>query len=413
MIVASILNIGDELLIGQVVDTNSVYIAQQLNNIGVGIVEKMAVGDKLDVIIRGLTICSDQANVIIITGGLGPTSDDITKPALCNFFNTTLTTHQPTLLHLKHLFENVYKKIMPPINNNQALVPDCAEVLFNEIGTAPGLAFYKNEKYYFALPGVPEEMKYLMNNHVIPKIIKLSSHQKIHHKTLLTFGIGESSLATTLTDFEKELPHNISLAYLPELLSVRLRLTAQGTKANIENELEEQFKKIQLPIKKYIIATKDTTLVEVIQELLEQKNITVSIAESCTGGNVSALLTKRAGISKVFKGSIVCYHNELKKNLLGVSSAILETYGPVSKETVSIMAQEIRQRTHTDYGLAISGIMGPTGSTAQTLVGTVWIAISNAVQTDAYCHHLQFTRDKNIYISSLLAINHLREFILQ
>ena len=280
---ATIITIGDELLIGQVIDTNSAYIAQSLNRIGVGVKNRIAVGDAKNDIVEALTNAAKSSQIVILTGGLGPTADDITKPLLNEFFGGKLVIHQPTLDHITDIFVNRHKRPMIERNRKQAEVPDVCEVLFNETGTAPGMLFKKEGVYFFSLPGVPHEMRYLTDNHVIPTIVKNFTTSPIIHRTLLTAGIGESFLSELIADFENNLPENIKLAYLPNFGMVRLRLTATGLAENeLKISIEEQFAQLKLAVADHLVTDEDENMEVVVGKLLKAKNQTVATAESCT-----------------------------------------------------------------------------------------------------------------------------------
>jgi nicotinamide-nucleotide amidase len=411
--IASIITIGDELLIGQVIDTNSAFIAQELNKIGVSIKNRVAVGDNFNDIWQALDEQSKIANFIIITGGLGPTADDITKPLLCQYFNGEMVMHQPTLQHLEYLFKEVLKRPMIDRNTQQALVPNVCNVLLNQVGTAPGMMFTKNETTYFALPGVPSEMKWLMNNCVLDIISKKASAAFILHKTAVTFGLGESFIAEKLIEFEKSLPNNIKLAYLPNNALLRLRLTGQGVdKEILSQQLNNLFNNLIDTLKEHIIYNEDATLEQIVANLLTSKNQTISTAESCTGGYIASLFTKNAGASQYFKGGIVSYSNQMKNSVLQVPTQTLETQGAVSEATVIAMATQCLQLCNTTYSLAVSGIMGPDGGTFEKPVGTVWMAVASQSITKTKKIQLRYNRQKNIEHTCQQVVNMIRELIV-
>lgn len=412
---ATIITIGDELLIGQVIDTNSAFIAQALNKIGVVVKHRIAVGDNKEDIVAALDTYSPKANIIILTGGLGPTADDITKPLLCQYFNGTMQLHQPTLEHIENLFTKVFKRTLPLLERNrkQAEVPSTCTVLKNNIGTAPGMLFSKNGVLYFSLPGVPAEMKLLVQNHVIPTIQQNFSLGHILHKTLLAANIGESVLAERLINFEAQLPTHIKLAYLPNYSLVRLRLTGYSiNKENIEQELETLFIQLQKQVQDVMIANEDLALQEVIAQLLTQRNQTVCTAESCTGGYIAHLLTQKSGASNYYKGSVVSYSNQAKQNILQVTKETIETVGAVSQETVEQMAKASLQLVQTNYSIAVSGIMGPNGGTAEKPVGTVWIAVASANKLISKKFNFRWDRERNINFTAVNAFLLLRELIV-
>ena len=410
---ASIITIGDELLIGQVIDTNSAYIAQSLNKIGVTVTKRIAVGDDKNAILDALSNTSKQSNIVIITGGLGPTADDITKPLLNEYFGGKLVIHQPSLDHITDIFLNKYKRPLIERNIKQAEVPDVCEVLFNENGTAPGMLFEKEGVLYFSLPGVPHEMKGLVDKYVISKIKQSFKTPSIVHRTLLTTGLGESFLAEIIADFENALPSHIKLAYLPNFGMVRLRLT--GTSDN-ENELitnmEAVFAELKVKVQAYLVTDKDEAMEVVVGGLLRSNNQTVATAESCTGGYIGHLLSKHAGSSQFYTGGIISYDNRIKTEFLDVSTEILHTVGAVSKEAVEQMAVAVRAKMNTDYGVSVSGIMGPSGQTDEKPLGMVWIGVANKEKVYSKVLYLRFDRSRNIEVTATQAINLLRLLII-
>ena len=410
---ASIITIGDELLIGQVIDTNSAYIAQSLNKIGVTVSNRIAVGDDKNAILDALSNTSKLSNIVIITGGLGPTADDITKPLLNEYFGGKLVIHQPSLDHITDIFLNKYKRPLIERNIKQAEVPDVCEVLFNENGTAPGMLFEKEGVLYFSLPGVPHEMKGLVDKYVISKIKQSFKTPSIVHRTLLTAGLGESFLAEIIADFENALPSHIKLAYLPNFGMVRLRLT--GTSDN-ENELitnmEEVFAELKVKVQAYLVTDKDEAMEVVVGGLLRSNNQTVATAESCTGGYIGHLLSKHAGSSQFYTGGIISYDNRIKTEFLDVSTEILHTVGAVSKEAVEQMAVAVRAKMNTDYGVSVSGIMGPSGQTDEKPLGMVWIGVANKEKVYSKVLYLRFDRSRNIEVTATQAINLLRLLII-
>lgn len=413
---ASIITIGDELLIGQVIDTNSAFIAQELNKIGVPIKHRLAVGDGYDDIWNALDEESKHADIILITGGLGPTADDITKPLLCNYFGGKMVLDEPTLEHVKYLFEKVFNRQGPLLERNrkQAEVPDVCTVLKNEKGTAPGMLFEKNGIIFIAMPGVPFEMKWITTNHVIPIIKEKFNTGFIEHRTLLTQGIGESMLAELIKDWEEKIPSNIKLAYLPNHGMVRLRLTGNSfDEAALNKELDNQFSQLKVLVKDNLITDEDIPMEQVVAKLLKERRQTLATAESCTGGHIASLFTAHAGASSFFTGSVVCYDNRIKTDLLGVSHEILTTVGAVSEETVKLMATNIIKLMHTDYSIAVSGIMGPGGATDEKPVGQVWIAVANKEKVIAQQFNFRFDRARNIHTTAINAINLLRKLMLE
>jgi nicotinamide-nucleotide amidase len=412
MINASIITIGDELLIGQVIDTNSAWMAQELNKIGIKVSKRIAVGDNSDNIWSALDQESIDSDIIFITGGLGPTADDITKPLLCKYFNGELMLHKETLDHVTNLFENIFKRPLTERNIKQAEVPNTCKVIFNKRGTAPGMWFEKNGKIFVSLPGVPFEMKGLMTDEVIPKIKSLKSLSPILHRTLVTFGIGESMLADMIQDFELALPHQVKLAYLPNHGIVRLRLTASGNDVDqISTILNERFSKLKDLVHEFLIADEDITMQNIVGKLLQQKNKTLATAESCTGGYLSHLITAIPGSSKWFNGAIVAYSNDVKESLLFVNQNTIKENGAVSESVVKEMALGLLKQTQSDYAIAVSGIMGPDGGTAEKPVGTVWVAAVSQEKILTKRFHFRFDRLKNIEVTALNALNLLRIII--
>jgi nicotinamide-nucleotide amidase len=358
---------------------------------------------------------SKQSQIIIITGGLGPTADDITKPLLCEYFGGKLVMNEKVLAHVEYLFEKVFKRPMPLLDRNkkQAEVPDVCTVLHNARGTAPGMLFTKNNVAFVSLPGVPHEMKGLIQTEVIPYILRNFNLPAIVHQTAFTFGQGESQLAEMLKDFEPALPPHIKLAYLPNYGMVKLRLTSQGdNKEQVTKELFPYFQKLQELVKEFLVTNKDEGLEIVMGQLLKEKNKTMATAESCTGGYIAHLITSIAGSSAYYKGSVVSYANEVKENVLGVQHTTLQTAGAVSEQTVIQMVKGALKALNTDFALATSGIMGPDGGSDEKPVGTVWIAVGNNSKTETMKLNLRFDRQRNIIITANQALNFLRKFIL-
>jgi len=412
MIQASIITIGDELLIGQVIDTNSAWMAQELNKIGVWLKRRIAVGDVWQEIWNVLDEESNGADIILITGGLGPTADDITKPLLSEYFGGKLVIDAGVLANVKNIFENILKRPMIERNLKQAEVPDVCTVIQNKRGTAPGMWFEKNGKIFVSMPGVPHEMKGMMTDDVLPALQRHFTLPFIAHKTLLTAGIGESFLADHISEFETALPPHIKLAYLPNYGMVRLRLTATGADKNIlETELGQQFSILKKSVSEWMVIDEDITLQEAIGKQLKKKNQTIGTAESCTGGYIAHLITSIPGSSDYFKGSVVSYANEIKENLLKVKAKTLLTEGAVSKETVHQMVQGALISLNTDYVIATSGIMGPGGGSDQKPTGTVWIAVGNREKIIAQKFWFRFDRQRNIELTATNALNMFRKFI--
>lgn len=412
---ASIITIGDELLIGQTIDTNSAWIAQELNKIGVWVRRRVAVGDVWDDIWNALEEQSKDADIILITGGLGPTADDITKPLLCKYFGGKLVVNEDVLNHVKYLFEKVYRRPGPMLERNlkQAEVPDVCTVLHNARGTAPGMWFEKGKKIFVSMPGVPHEMKGLMKNEVLPRLIKSFDFPVIIHRTAFTMGTGESMIAEKIKDFENNLPEHIKLAYLPGYGMVKLRLTAKGDdKEKLEKDLNERFSKLKELVSEWLVSDEDESLAMVVQKILKEKNKTIGTAESCTGGYIAHLITSNSGSSVGFKGSIVSYANDVKERVLGVTDKTLRSVGAVSEETVTQMVKGAIERLQVDFAIATSGIMGPDGGTDEKPVGTVWIAAGNKDKIETAKLAFRFDRERNIEMTAHAALNFLRKFIL-
>jgi nicotinamide-nucleotide amidase len=413
-IIASIITIGDELLIGQVVDTNSAFIAQELNKIGVWVKRRVAVGDSKEEIIRALNEESRDTNIIIITGGLGPTADDITKPVLCEYFGGKLVINEDVRKHLIYLFEQVFRRPLIDRNLKQAEVPDVCTVLPNARGTAPGMWFEKEGKVVVSLPGVPHEMKGLIINEVLPRLQQTFSTPFIAHRTLLTVGIGESYIAETIKDWEEKLPEQLKLAYLPNYGMVRLRITGWSTdQAQLDHELDSEFAKLKILVREWLVIDEDATLPMALSKLLRSRNKTMTTAESCTGGYIAHLITAIPGASNVYKGSIISYDNAIKVSALQVSPATLQKAGAVSEEVVKEMAAGALAAMNTDYALAVSGIMGPDGGTPEKPVGTVWVAAGDRNKLVTQQFHFRFDRDRNIEMTATQALNVLRKFIME
>ncbi len=424
---ASIITIGDELLIGQTIDTNSAFIAQELNKIGVWVRRRVAVGDVYEDIWKALDEEGAASDIVIITGGLGPTADDITKPLLCKYFGATLVVNEEVKAHVKNLFENVYRRPGALLERNlkQAEVPDTCTVLHNARGTAPGMWFKKPESQappsegggaptiFISLPGVPHEMKGLITDQVIPRLLKEFTMPAIVHRTAFTAGQGESMLAEMLVDFEAGLPESVKLAYLPNYGMVKLRLTGKGnTKEEVENVLNPVFERLLEIVKDFLVTDTDEGLEKVVGRILKAINKTMGTAESCTGGYIAQLITSVPGSSAYYKGSVVSYANEVKTSVLGVSTNTLQTVGAVSEETVKQMVQGAIHTLGVDYAVATSGIMGPDGGTPEKPVGTVWIAVGNKEKTEALRLNLRFDRQRNIGLAAVNALNFLRKFML-
>jgi nicotinamide-nucleotide amidase len=410
---ACIITIGDELLIGQVIDTNSAFLAQKLNSVGISVTNRISVGDDKIAIKSALDSAIASNKIVILTGGLGPTADDITKPLLNEYFGGTLKVHTPTLEHITHLFEKVYNRPMIERNKKQAEVPDVCEVLLNETGTAPGMVFRKDQTIIFSLPGVPHEMKWLTENKVLPILMNEFKGQHIVHKTLLTAGIGESFLAEHIASFEEKIPAHIKLAYLPNFGMVRLRLTGMSNDAKqLEQDITAQFHELKQLVDQWLVTDEDDSIEVVVGKLLKQSQKTVATAESCTGGYIGHLLSKHAGSSQFYTGGVISYDNRIKTEFLDVPESILLSVGAVSKEAVEQMAVSVRKNMKTDFGVSVSGIMGPTGKTDEKPLGMVWIGVADKDRVYSKVFYLRFDRQRNIEVTANQALNLLRLLII-
>jgi nicotinamide-nucleotide amidase len=408
---AEIITIGDEILIGQTVDTNSAWIGSEMSKAGFDVQRRVSVHDRHEDIVNALRQVEGRSDVVLITGGLGPTRDDITKPALCEFFDTRLVTDREVL----KMIEELLKRRGYPMNYNnrsQADIPESCTVLKNKMGTAPGMWFEKDGTIFVSMPGVPAEMKYIMNEHVLPALKSRFTTQVIIHRTIMTYGTFEAKLAETLTDFEAFLPENFKLAYLPCYGVIKLRLTATGKDAgSLALQVEEQVGKLRRIIPELIFSENEEPLEKVTGFLLREKNLTLSTAESCTGGRIAGLITSVPGSSDYFKGSVVAYHNSIKTGILGVPEEMIREKGAVSEESVISMAEGVRRLLGTDLAVATSGIAGPDGGTPEKPVGTVWIAVAAENRTVTEKHTLGRERQVNIERFSLAALNLLRRHI--
>lgn len=398
-----IINIGDELLIGQVVNTNAADMAKMLNKAGFDVRKTSVIGDEAEIIRSSLQSAMHRAAVVLITGGLGPTKDDITKKVLAEELDSSLIMNEQVRVHVERYFAS---KGLPftPTNAEQALVPDKCRVIFNSVGTAPGMCFEKNGKLVFSMPGVPFEMRTMM-----PEVIEIMKQhfksEAVEYKTLLVSGIGESFLSDKLEGFEANLPKGISLAYLPKGGTIRLRLTAKGADRNkVTDMLDQQTELLLASVKDYFMGFECDNLAETLGERLLKNGKTVATAESCTGGNIAHLITLVAGSSRYYKGSVVSYANEVKEKVLGVRAGDLQQYGAVSEEVVKQMAEGVKKLLKTDYAIATSGIAGPSGGSDEKPVGTVWIAVAGERGCVAEKFFFNSTRDNFIERTSNQAI---------
>lgn len=387
---AEIITIGDEILIGQIIDTNSAFIAKELNKIGVSVYQITSVQDDKTHILKALKEAEDNADIIILTGGLGPTKDDITKKTIAKYFEDSLVRNQSVTENIENLWKNYINQVPSQVNLDQALVPSKAQVLMNSFGSAPGMWLEKNSKVFISLPGVPFEMKGLMTTEVIPKLQKTYKFPYILHKTILTYGLGESSLAARIEGWEDALPNYIKLAYLPSLGRVRLRLTAKGNDLNtIESEMQKQVAMLLPQIKDIFVGyEEDESLEVIIGKQLTVLGKTLATAESCTGGKIAESLTAIAGASNFFKGSIVSYATQSKIDVLHISEELIHKHSVVSAQVAEAMARNVLQIFNTDYAIATTGNAGPTKGDADAEVGTVIIAI--ATKSEVYSEIFNF-----------------------
>lgn len=407
-VTAEILTIGDEILYGQIVDTNSQWMGAKLSDAGIKVVHKTTVGDVEADIMTAFAEAEKRADIILITGGLGPTSDDLTKPCLAKYFDCEMRIHEEALAEVTEFFVS-RGRALTEINRLQASLPVCCEKITNRTGTAPGMWFERNGKVFVSMPGVPHEMKIMMSEIIIPKLCKTFRTPSILHTIIRTVGIGESFLAEKIAAWEKELPPHIKLAYLPGYGEVKLRLTTSGSNEDaLREELDLQVAKIKPLAGDYIYTIGSEPLEVVIGKTLRDRGLTIAVAESCTGGYLAHLITSVPGSSDYFMGGTVAYSNDAKKRELGVSSDKLKSDGAVSEATVKQMAEGVRKKFNTEIGVATSGIAGPTGGTSEKPVGTVWIAYSDKHQTLA--RKLQLSKDRviNIKLSAVHVLNMVR-----
>lgn len=409
-----LLTIGDEILIGQVTDTNTVWMAQIMMENGFHIASKSACSDTAESILNALRQATENAEIILMTGGLGPTKDDITKKVLAERFGGKLVFHEETYARIARYFEKVGRPVPPTMRDLQSMLPDNCDILPNRVGQAPGMWWERDGKIFVSMPGVPFEMQDIMENQVIPRLKSKFPGRPIAHRTILTAGEGESTVARRLENFEENLPENIGLAYLPALMQVRLRLT--GTHDDpvfLEKQLDAEAAKIHALLPDIIYGVEKQTLESVIGDLLVARNLTVGTAESCTGGYVAHLLTSVPGASRYFPGSVVAYSYVMKEKLLGVPHGALLKTGAVSEQTVREMVAGALELLNVDIAVSISGIAGPDGGTDDKPVGTVWMAVGNREKTEAQKMIYGRDRQKNIHMSAVGALGMLRKFILE
>jgi nicotinamide-nucleotide amidase len=410
---AEIITIGDEILIGQIVDTNSAWIAQKLNDIGINIVQITSISDNKLPILSSLDSATLRADLIIVTGGLGPTKDDITKQTIAGYFHSSMVCNRDVLNHIIGLLEPRGVKINE-LNRKQAEVPDKCTVLHNACGTAPGMWFEKKGKIFVFMPGVPFEMKYIVSQQLIPRLKEYFKTPAIVHKTLMLQGVAESMLAQHLEEWENQLPSNIKLAYLPSPGLIRLRLTAKGDMEEVlKNSILIQVQKLEPLIRQWYYADDDESIEVTIGKLLKINNKTLSAAESCTGGKIAHLITSVPGSSAYFTGGVVAYSNQIKEDFLGVNPQLIRNHGAVSKEVVEAMALGVCRKMNTDFAVATSGIAGPDGGTDEKPVGTVWTAVAS--KNDVFSKKYSFgedSRERTIHRATLSVLRDLQKLIL-
>ena len=375
---AEIITIGDEILIGQIVDTNSAYISKNLNTIGVQVYQITSIQDERSHILEALKDASQRVDLVVITGGLGPTKDDITKETICEFFKDSLVENKEVLDTIHSLFLTYFNSTPAPNNLKQALVPSKATVLRNDYGTAPGMWIEENNVVFVSIPGVPYEMKQLFSNEVIPRVMKRFDRPYIYHRTLLTYGLGESTIANRIEAWENDLPKEIKLAYLPSLGRVRLRLSSKGMDKNlVKRKVDEQMALLEEQLEDIAVGyEEDTSIEEQIGKFLIENNKTLSLAESCTGGAIAERFTAHAGASKFFKGSIVPYETVTKVKILGISQELIQEHTVVSQQVAEAMAINVKKLFSTDYAVATTGAAGPTKGDTDAVVGTVFVSIA-------------------------------------
>lgn len=408
-VTAEIITIGDEILYGQILDTNAQWMSLTLNDIGVRTIRRTTIGDNEPHILQALHEAEQRVDIILITGGLGPTKDDLTKPCLARYFDCDMQLDESALAEVISVFKSKGRELTD-INRQQAVLPVACQKITNAIGTAPGMWFERNGVVFVSMPGVPYEMKMMMTNHIIPKLRQTYDMPVIFHKLIRTIGIGESWLSELIADWEDHLPENIGLAYLPSLGQVKLRLTALGEDPKkLAQEVDAQIAKVTPLINQYIYGYDQDTIESTTGRDLARQGLTIATAESCSGGYLAHMITSIPGSSVYYKGSVICYHNSIKIDELGVPAETIDEHGAVSEPTVKAMAMGIREKFGTDIGLATSGVAGPGGGSAEKPVGTVWIAYADEAGCVAHKLQLGTERDLNIRLSALHSLNLLRQ----
>lgn len=412
---ATIVTIGDEILIGQIVDTNSAFIAKSLDKIGVEISEMISISDNKEHILATFKKLQNAVDLVIVTGGLGPTKDDVTKKTFCDYFEDELVVDQSVLAHVTQMIEGIYKRTITQMNKDQALVPSMCTVLHNRVGTAPGMWMKKENTVFISLPGVPYEVRYLVENEIVPKVVREYNRPYIIHKTILTYGQGESMVAERIENWEDSLPVFLKLAYLPSPGKVRLRLSARGTnKEVLENALEQSVKSLDAIIHDIIVGFEEDETIEFqVGKMLKQQQKTLATAESCTGGKIAAVLTSIPGASEYFKGSVVSYATEAKIAVLGVPESMIKEFSVVSEAVVSAMASRTRQIMNTDYAIATSGNAGPTKGDDNAEIGTVFIALATPDDVIVEKYNFGQPRDKVIDSAVIKSLELLKREIFK
>ncbi len=405
---AEIISIGDELLYGQTLDTNAHWISHKLDEYNIKVFQRTTIGDDADQILNAFATAAERVDIVLITGGLGPTKDDLTKPLLAKYFGVGMVHHEEVLRDITLLFAKASREVTA-LNAQQAELPANCEKITNPVGTAPGMWFYENNTVFVAMPGVPYEMKSIMTQGILPKIHEMFSKGVLHHHIIKTIGITESSLSDLIEDWEVNLPKHIKLAYLPTKGQVKLRLTGSGDDLNtLKQEIDALQMAIMPKIAKYVYGFGADSLEGVIGQLLNKNNLTLATAESCTGGYLAHMITSVPGSSRYFKGSVIAYSNEVKTAQLGVSTEDLKQQGAVSEKVAKELAEGVRKALNTDIAIATTGIAGPDGGTIEKPVGTVWIAYSDKHKTLA--KKFNFSRDRTFIVhwSALAALNMIR-----
>lgn len=410
----TIINIGDEILIGQIINTNASWMAEKLNQHGVAVDRVLTIADTKEAIVDAVDLAMESSDLVFITGGLGPTKDDVTKKTLADYFGMELKFHEPSFSNLQQLFAQ-YGRVADDRYKVQAAMPKGAKILINKVGTASGMWFEQNGKVVVSMPGIPKEVKYLMKYEVLPNLKMQFEFPTIMHHTINVTGKGETDLAELLVEFEEKLPSNIKLAYLPNstIGMVRLRLSAYGEDAIVlETQLDHYVRKLPPLLGSLIFGEHKETLESVLGQMLLKRNYTLGTAESCTGGNIAHKITSVAGCSAYYESSVIAYSNEVKKNLLGVKAETLDGHGAVSEQTVIEMARGTQKLLNVNCAIAVSGVAGPTGGSPEKPVGTIWVAVTE--NEKIYTKKLQLGKDRiqNIERTTTIALNLLRRFLL-